>query len=79
MKASLRRFKDQVEQYLMESHPTGFRTPKYHILEHYFDQLRRFGSLLNGDTDATDRIHCTVKDAFELTNKRGTHHISIAQ
>jgi hypothetical protein len=69
MRTSLK--KDQCYILIIQPEHAKMITPKFHLFEHYVEQIEKFGSLLNGDTDATERLHCTVKDAFELTNKKG--------
>lgn len=72
MADSLVKFKTEVEKHFFPFAETEFTTPKYHILEHYVEQVRQFGSLLNGDTDTTEGYHPIVKRAYKNTNKKGT-------
>lgn len=67
---ALRLFKEQVETLYFTLHRTQFTTPKYHVMEHYGEQIRKFGSLLNGDTESTERLHVYIKKAYKLTNKK---------
>jgi hypothetical protein len=71
MEESLQAFRKEVSDHLYEFNVTNFTTPKYHILSHYVMMVRRFGSLLNGDTEVPERLHCGVKIAYRRTNKKG--------
>jgi len=71
MKTSLQAFKREVEAHFFHRHSTEFKTPKYHILEHYVRFIEDFGSLVNGDTDTTEGMHPSVKNAYTNTNKKG--------
>lgn len=78
LRTSLDKFKNEVERVFVQDtrlKDCRFATPKYHILEHYAEQIQMFGSLLNGDTDSTERIHVLVKQAYKLTNKKGEHNL----
>jgi hypothetical protein len=68
MESILHKFKDEVEKYFFAW--DKFKQPKYHIMNHYMDQIRKFGSLLNGDTESTERLHGYVKKAYKNTNKK---------
>lgn len=51
-----------------------FVYPKYHILEHYIDQIEQFGSLLNGDTETAEGLHPMIKRAYKNCNKKGAFY-----
>lgn len=69
MKTSLKAFKDAVLEEFGDY--DDFWYLKFHILEHYPEQIERFGSLLNGDTETPEGLHPTIKRAFKNTNKKG--------
>lgn len=71
MDEALKLFKTEVEEQLFEHSNTFFKTSKYHLLEHYTMMIKRFGSLLNGDTETTEGMHPAVKAAYRNTNKKG--------
>lgn len=70
MKASLNAFKSAARKNFKDF--DSFLYPKFHLLEHYPDQILKFGSLLNGDTETPEGLHPAVKRAFKNTNKKGT-------
>lgn len=71
MEAKLSAFRVEVQRHLYRFAKTDFTTPKYHMLQHYGAFVRKFGSLLNGDTEVPERMHVSVKAAYRRTNKKG--------
>jgi hypothetical protein len=71
MNAAIQGFRDEVEQHLFDFNTSEFTTPKYHLVQHYPEFVRMFGSLLNGDTEIPERLHVGIKDAYKRTNKKG--------
>lgn len=71
METSLKDFRAEVGEHLFQFNKSDFTTPKYHILGHYMAMIRNFGSLLNGDTEVPERLHCGIKAAYKRTNKKG--------
>jgi len=79
MDTALSDFREEVETYLYDHNKTKFTTPKYHMLQHYTEFIRRFGSLLNGDTEVPERMHVSVKAAYRRTNKKGNWEAQMAR
>ena len=51
--------------------PADFKLPKLHAMQHYVSSIRRFGTVDNYNTEATERLHIDLaKNAFRATNKR---------
>jgi len=71
MEESLENFRAGVSEHLYGYNNSEFTTPKYHLLQHYSEFVRKFGSLLNGDTEVPERMHVAVKAAYKRTNKKG--------
>lgn len=44
--------------------------PKLHSLSHYINQVRRYGTPDNFDTEHMEHQHISVKDGYQRTNKR---------
>jgi len=70
MEQKLSDFREQVQLHLFRFAKTDFTTPKYHMLQHYGAFVRKFGSLLNGDTEVPERLHVNLKAAYKRTNKK---------
>ncbi|KZV90711.1 hypothetical protein EXIGLDRAFT_575973, partial [Exidia glandulosa HHB12029] len=48
-----------------------FRLPKLHMMQHYVESIRLFGTTDNYNTEATERLHIDLaKHAFRASNKR---------
>ncbi|KZV99339.1 hypothetical protein EXIGLDRAFT_592623, partial [Exidia glandulosa HHB12029] len=48
-----------------------FKFPKLHMMQHYVESIRLFGTTDNYNTEATERLHIDLaKHAFRATNKR---------
>jgi hypothetical protein len=71
MDESLRAFRTEVALHLYTFNKTDFTTTKCHMFAHYSMMIRKFGSLLNGDTEVPERLHVGVKLAYKRTNKKG--------
>jgi len=79
MEDSLQDFRDGVSEHLYGYNKGEFTTPKYHLLQHYSEFVRKFGSLLNGDTEVPERMHVAVKAAYKRTNKKGNWESQMAR
>lgn len=73
LRESLWRFKEEVNKHFIGPKHYHFQTCKYHILEHYYEQVLMFGSLLNGDTDTPESYHTMIKKSYKNTNKKGMY------
>ena len=51
--------------------PAHFNIPKYHMMEHYVDLIRLFGTADGFNTEWSERLHIDyAKDAYRASNKK---------
>ena len=64
----INKFKGSVSRHRTGGH---FNFPKWHVMTHYIDWIRRYGAADNFDTEHAEALHkILVKAHYNLTNKR---------
>jgi hypothetical protein len=71
MKKGMPLIMDFIKSTLNRQDGNGMKIVKFHLLLHYVDDIRRFGSMRNYDSCIGERHHCTeVKDPAQQTQRR---------
>jgi hypothetical protein len=63
-------FKSQTVNLYGKCQRSGMATNKFHLLEHFVEDVVRLGSLLFLSTDSFESSHKSVKEPFTATSKR---------
>jgi hypothetical protein len=71
MKKGMPLIMDFIKSTLNRQDGNGMKIVKFHLLLHYVDDVKRFGSMRNYDSCIGERHHCTeVKDPAQQTQRR---------
>jgi hypothetical protein len=71
MKKGMPMIMDFIKKTINRRTGNGMKLVKFHLLLHYVDDIRRFGSMRNFDSCIGERHHCTeVKDPAQQTQRR---------
>lgn len=54
-----------------------FNFPKLHMLQHWAEQIRRFGNIPQWDTNTGEAAHKMVKEGYRMSNRSGDYTLQI--
>lgn len=71
LQAALNEFHANKQIFIQLKLRDDFNFPKFHMLQHYVDMIRRFGSTEGYNTENSERAHINlIKDLYRETNKK---------